>query len=163
MRDMNSQSAPSIPLDEIELKIINYLRKDGRMTHRELARRIDVSETTIRNRLRSLQERGVFRIVAMIEPQKVGFNLDVFLHMKVEVQRLESIARHLASLNSVRFVAITGGAYDILCAALLADYEDYLRFLTSEISPIEGIRSIETAFSLKVLKRTYDWHEMKIE
>jgi Lrp/AsnC family transcriptional regulator for asnA, asnC and gidA len=63
----------------------------------------------------------------------------------------------LTSFPEVRFVAITSGAYDIVCTVVLPGTADLLRFTADKVSQIEGIASINTAVSLKTLKRASEW------
>ena len=46
------------PLDEIDLKILSELQRDGRIRNNELAERVGLSEPPCRRRVRSLRERG---------------------------------------------------------------------------------------------------------
>ncbi|MHA1833625.1 MAG: Lrp/AsnC family transcriptional regulator [Candidatus Baldrarchaeia archaeon] len=46
-------------MDEIDLAIIEYLKKDARTSFREIARKLKVSPDTIVNRFRMLQKKGI--------------------------------------------------------------------------------------------------------
>lgn len=147
----------AVPLSEIDVAIIQLLRQDGRMSNRELAKGLGVSEVTVRKRLKKLLDSSLLSIVAMVEPQQLGYNFDVVVSIRVDINHVEEVALQLAQLPEVRYVALTSGAYDILCAVLLKDKDDLVDFLLRKLTSFEGIISTETTFSLKVLKRTFDW------
>jgi Lrp/AsnC family transcriptional regulator for asnA, asnC and gidA len=148
------------PLSEIDIAIIQLLRQDGRMSNRDLAKNVGVSEVTVRKRLRQLKERSLLNVVALVEPQKLGYRHDAFINIRVDPKHLEQVAEALVRFSEVRFVAITSGAYDILCAVLAKDTDDLLNFFVNKLSKLDGIVSTETTFSLKVLKRSYDWQSV---
>lgn len=127
------------------------------MTTRELAKNLDISEVTVRKYLKRLQEDKVLTIKAVVEPGKLGYAQEVVLHLRVNAQQLEVAAEFLVGLPEVRFLAITSGAYDIICTVMLRDATDLLRFLVDRVSGIDGLTSINTTFSLKTLKRSVEW------
>ena len=59
-------------LDELDGKLIAMLQDDGRASNIELAKRIGVSEGTVRRRFRNLVEDKVIRVVAIPDPAKMG-------------------------------------------------------------------------------------------
>jgi Lrp/AsnC family transcriptional regulator, regulator for asnA, asnC and gidA len=147
------------PLSELDIGIIKFLRQDGRMSNRDLARALGASEVTIRKRLKSMRDRKILTVMALVEPHQLGYQHDVIISLRVDAKHLECVAEGLAKLPEVRFVAITSGAHDILFAALFKDTEDLLQFMLTKLASFEGIVSTDTTFSLRVLKRTFDWSE----
>jgi Lrp/AsnC family transcriptional regulator for asnA, asnC and gidA len=150
-------------LSDMDFAIVQLLRHDGRMSNRDLANKLGVSEVTVRKRLKKLRENSVLSIVAVVEPQQLGYNLDVIISIRVDVKYLEDVAEKLTRFPEVRYVAMTSGAYDILCAVLFKDTDDLLNFLLKKLSAFKGIVSTDTTFSLRVLKRTHDWFSVADE
>ena len=68
--------------DDIDRQLIRLLEKDARQSSEQLAKKLAVSSTTVRRRLRRLIQQGVLRIVAVVEPKKAG----VVLHWKSDSQ-----------------------------------------------------------------------------
>jgi Lrp/AsnC family transcriptional regulator, regulator for asnA, asnC and gidA len=50
--------------DTLDRKIIRMQNKDGRCSSLEIARQLDVSEGTVRNRLKKMSDAGLLRIPA---------------------------------------------------------------------------------------------------
>ncbi|MEA5388099.1 winged helix-turn-helix transcriptional regulator [Haloarculaceae archaeon H-GB11] len=49
------------PLDEVDRSILHQLQLNARQTDTEIAEKVDVTSTTVRNRLDKLEEKGVIR------------------------------------------------------------------------------------------------------
>ena len=60
-------------MDELGRKIIQHLQKDGRAKNSDIARRLGVSEGTVRRRIKSLVDSGTVRIVAIPNLEKMGY------------------------------------------------------------------------------------------
>ena len=59
------------PIDELNHSIIKLLQDDGRMAYKDVARALDVSEGTIRNRVQSMKQSGLLKIVALADPMAI--------------------------------------------------------------------------------------------
>ena len=82
-------------LDAVDRQIIRILQADGRTANVEVARRVGMSEATVRKRLERLVSEGVIHITAVPNPSKVGLSTVTFLTLDVELSLLERIADEL--------------------------------------------------------------------
>lgn len=145
-------------LDQIDLKIIAALREDAQKTNVQLAEEIGVSEGTIRNRLRTLIDSKFIKIIATpADPKKLGFYVDTYIMIDVDMTIITEVARKLADLPQITYVGIVSGSYDILAHGLFHSTDELLEFMTDEIASIPGIKNTETSHVLKVVKRSYLW------
>lgn len=142
---------------ELDDQIVAALRADGRMSNAELARRLGVTETTVRNHLRRLIESKRMQVVAVADPYRLGYETDTNIGLHVRPDKIAEVARRLASFPEVRYVGICTGAYDIIVAAMFRSNAELLHFLTAELASVPDIVRTETSHVLKVVKRTYDW------
>jgi Lrp/AsnC family transcriptional regulator, regulator for asnA, asnC and gidA len=62
-------------VDELDLKIIVEMQRDGRQTNIELAQKSGVVEGTIRKRVRALQDNNFIRIVAVPNLRDLGIRM----------------------------------------------------------------------------------------
>jgi Lrp/AsnC family transcriptional regulator for asnA, asnC and gidA len=154
-----SNADPGVPfeVDEIDRRLILLLRDNGRISNRELAKLTGVSQVTVANRIRRLLNEEVIRIQAVLNPDRLGFTVEVIIGIHADVTAIRSVAEALVALDEIRYVTITSGAYDILVAALLHSNWHLMQFLTETLASIPGIRRVETAHALDVLKRNPDW------
>jgi Lrp/AsnC family transcriptional regulator, regulator for asnA, asnC and gidA len=143
-------------LDDIDLRIIEALRADGRAPTLELARRLELPESTTRKRIKSLLQAGIIRIVAVVSTRALGYRREVTFAMKTERAKAVEIAEQLSADSAVRFVAFGVGAFDLWVNAVFKNENELLQFTRTNLD-IEGLVSYECFDVLAVFKRSFDW------
>ena len=141
-------------MDSLDRTIIGILPKDGRTSHAAMARSLGVSEGTVRRRLAKLLKDRVIRVVAVAEPERLGYHTSAFIGLKADPARVEAVATELAALPEAEHVAITTGSFDIFIWVNLASAAALAAFLHRKIGTVEGVRQTETFVSLETRKRT---------
>lgn len=144
-------------LDPIDRHIVRILQQDGRLPNVEIARRVAVSEATIRKRLDRLVAEGVIRIAAIPDAAAVGFSTVTFIALEVDLAHVKQVAHQLASLPEVRAIHYTTGESDLILEAWFPTNDDLLRFLTQHIASIPGIKHAATSHVLRTLKDAGSW------
>lgn len=142
-------------MDELDRKIIEILQENGRASNARIARDVGVSEGTVRRRLQSLLQDGVIKVVALPDPEVLGYNTEALVGIQVDPDKIDSVARQLAGLRESAWVSVTTGSFDIFSWVTLPSSEDLGNFLKSEVGTIPGVRRTETFVNLTVLKRNY--------
>ena len=135
--------------DQTDWKIISIL-KEGYVPDNTIARKLGVSEGTVRARLKRLKEAGILQIRALINPDVLENQQLVIVAIRVaESKLLERKAEELSRLSNVLSVSIASGRYDLIAEVLLDSNRGLVRFLTEELSTIEGILASESFIMLK--------------
>ncbi|NMA21178.1 MAG: AsnC family transcriptional regulator [Lentisphaerae bacterium] len=102
-------------MDRTDKKIIACLVEDGRKSNNEIARMLNISEGTVRNRIRHLTESGMLKIVGMTAPEALPDHELVLIGVKVAVSKdLTEIAEKISRLPEVQAASIVTGRYDIM-------------------------------------------------
>ena len=141
--------------DSLDVKLIQLLEKDARQSSETLAKQLKVSSATIRRRIKKLIQSGVLRIVALVDPQKVGFPLMAIIAFDIAHEKLDSVIQMLADRPEVKYASTTTGRFDILTLAQFRSTEELSDFVQKELSNIEGLRDTETFVCLRVKKGRY--------
>ena len=144
-------------LDAVDRQIIRILQEDGRTANVEVARRVGMSEATVRKRLERLVSEGVIHITAVPNPSKVGLSTVTFLTLDVELSLLERIADELGQSAQVRAIYYTTGENNLIIEAWFHSSDELLQFLTQEIASIRGIQRVTTSHVLRRLKNGSHW------
>ena len=139
-------------LDDLDSQLINLLQNDGRASNIELARKMGVSEGTIRRRVRNLVKEEVIRVVAIPDASKLGRQTSALIGLQVDPAFVDSVATSLARMDEVQYSAVTTGAYDVFCRVALNSPADLSEFLRSRVGEIEGVRRSETFVNLSIKK-----------
>jgi len=156
LRDTRREESPaSFQLDEIDERIVQALKEDGRMSFAEIARRLDVSPGMIRQRYFDLVANRVVQVVAVTNPTLVGYDSVALIGVRVDGSRLREIAREIAAFKEVIYLVLCAGSFDILVEVVCRDNAHLLRFLSENLRALEGVRSTETFVYLEIVKETY--------
>ena len=141
-------------LDALDRRLIACLKLDGRMSYAELAGRLVVSEGTARNRLTKLLESGTLAIVPVVEADRIGYRLNVWIGVRCQPGAGRVVADALAGF---RYAAACAGVYDVVCEAVFLSQAEMLRFLETELLWFDGISSVETSMVLGIAKTGWEW------
>lgn len=142
--------------DGIDFRIMEMLRRDGRTPVLELARVIGAPETTVRKRLKRLLEQGFIRVVAVSSARALGYKRELVFTIKTEPGKALDVARQLAGVDAVRFVAFGMGSFDLLVNTIFRTEEELFEFVTKWLA-VDGIASYQSTDLMAVFKRSFDW------
>ena len=142
-------------MDELDTKIIAMLQEDGRASNAGIARRVGVSEGTVRRRLKRLVQEEYISVVALLDPGRMGYASEALVGVQVDPDKVDQVADGLARLEEVSWVSVTTGSFDIFAWATLHSAEALGIFLRTKIGTIPGVRRTETFVNLAVKKRGY--------
>lgn len=140
-------------MDDLDRTIIEILQKDGRAPNARISRTLKVSEGTVRRRLNRLIHERTIRVVAIAEPEQLGFHLSAVIGLRTDPTRTASVASELAALSETEHVAITTGRYDVLIWVNLADAKALSDFIHHKAGTMDGVRQTETFVVLDAPKR----------
>jgi Lrp/AsnC family transcriptional regulator for asnA, asnC and gidA len=144
-------------LDEMDRRIIRLLQKNARSPNTEVARALDVTETTIRNRVSRLLEEGLIEIVAVVKPEATDATMSAFLNLRVHPADLDDVVRQVSERPETRYVGVTLGSAQVIIEAFFRDHEHLLRFQTEHLGALPGVTAVETSIVVRVGKFSYEW------
>ncbi|MDR0718279.1 MAG: Lrp/AsnC family transcriptional regulator [Treponema sp.] len=135
--------------DETDWKIIEILRK-GYVPNNTIARKLNISEGTVRARLKKLKDSGIVEVRALINPDALENQQLALVAMSVAESRLlESKAKEVSALENVLSVSIVSGRYDLMAEVLVDSNRGLVQFLTGQLSKVKGIVHSESFLMLR--------------
>jgi len=145
------------PLDSFDLAILDVLQKNNATPQRLIGEMVNLSAPAVQRRIKRLEEAGVIRAnVAIIDPDKVGRPLTIFVEVELESERVELIDAAKAGFAALPEVQqcyyVTGEADFILVitVATMAEYEDLTRRLFFANNNVKKFRTIVAMDRVKV-------------
>ncbi len=144
-------------LDALDVILIKELEHDGRQTNTELAKKIGTSKATARRKLNKLLDDRIIKVVAVANPQALGYKTVATMGINVKPGDVDTVAAKLASYEHVHFVIISTGRYDIITWMMFLEPEDLSDFLRNELGNIPGLVSVETMMNLKIIKDSFTY------
>ncbi len=89
-------------LDDLDLKILSLLIDDSRISHRKIARKINISTPTVSSKIKVLEQlRLIKRYTAELDFIKLGNYKDLFI-IECDPKKLKSLQDKLSDLSNVR-------------------------------------------------------------
>lgn len=139
--------------DATDWKIIEILQK-GYVPNNTIARQLDISEGTVRGRLKKLRDAGILQVRALINPEVLENKQVALVAMRVTESRLLDLkAEEVSHLQDVLSVSIISGRYDLIAEVLVDSNRGLVRFLTEQLSTVEGVLSSESFLMLKSYRK----------
>ena len=148
---------PVIELDDTDNAIIALLRADGRMPYRAIARELGLTESTVRARVRRLEESDTMRVVAVTDIEAAGYDMLLAIGVQVENRSPEEVARELAGLPEVFSVNVVVGTHDVEILVVAEDQVALDELISRTLARVPGVRRLTPALALDVLKNQPDW------
>lgn len=140
-------------LDAIDREILEALQENSRLSNVELADIVCLSPSPCSRRVRILEEHGFFRgSVMLVDPAKVGLPVSVFVQVSLDNpvrSSLDYFEGHVSQWPEVMECYLMTGTFDYLLRVVVPDLAAYQAFLEEKLTPLEGIDSIHSSFSLK--------------
>jgi Lrp/AsnC family leucine-responsive transcriptional regulator len=139
-------------LDPIDIRLLQLLQHDAKLTNKELADKLGKSATAVFERIRALETRGVIRgYVALVDRERVGKNLLAFTIVKVKEHSktaLRGFERDAIKFPEVMECYQLTGQFDFLLKVASRDMKQYNTFLMDKLATLPNISGVETMFVL---------------
>jgi Lrp/AsnC family leucine-responsive transcriptional regulator len=143
-------------LDEIDIKILNHLQHNARISLSQLANLVNISNSPVTERIRKLEEAGfITHYFTMLDRAKIGRPVLVILSVKVNPQNrkiLLQFEKCLEKLPEVQSVWVVSGDWNFVVHITAKSPQDYFLFLMEKISSLPYVDQTESAFVLKECK-----------
>jgi Lrp/AsnC family transcriptional regulator, leucine-responsive regulatory protein len=143
-------------LDRTDIGILNRLQENARITNAELARAVNLSSTPCFNRVKAMEELGLIRQqVTLLAPELLGLHVNVFIHVSLEKQVVDALARFesaIAERPEVMECYLMTGDADYLLRVLVPDIQALERFILDHLTKIPGVANIRSSFALKQVR-----------
>ncbi len=144
-------------LDKTDLKILQVLQENGRLTNVELSERVALSPSPCLRRLKQLEDAGVIqRYAALLSPAKIDLGLQAFIRVTVD-KAGDSRAKFDEAVQTwpeiLSCFALTGET-DYMLHAFFVDMADFSHFVLDTLLSQSGVQDAKSSFVLKEIKTT---------
>ncbi len=143
-------------MDAIDRSILLLLQKDGKITIKEIAERLNLTTTPIFERVKKLERDGYIKSYkAILDRKKVGLQLMAFCnitlnqHQKDFIKKFEKDIQRFPEVVECYHVA---GMFDYLIKIYAEDMEQYQDFLSNKLASLENISKVQSSFVMTEVK-----------
>ena len=138
-------------LDDLDQRILDALREDGRMSVTEIAQRVDSTASTVRKRMRRMEAENGLRVVATTDYYAAGFEILLAVGIEVEGRAAEAVGRELAEFPEVFCVNLTTGSCALELLVGARDHEEDA--LMRLVAPMLGVNDRDSAHARQRAER----------
>jgi len=145
-------------LNKQEIELLRLLQRNSKFDISGLTQRLEMSRTSVYDRIRKLENEGYIKeYVAIIDQRKVGLKFTVIVNVSLNSQRLEYVDEFLESISNLDEVMeayVTGGIFDVVLKVVTKDPDSFNDFVTRKLSAISHINKIQSSFVMRYIKQT---------
>ena len=146
-------------LDEIDILLLKTLQKNAKLTTKELAEAVNLTQTPVFERQKRLERQGyIKKYIAVLDPEKLNRGLLVFCKVKLKQinhELADAFARQIMRIPEVTECYNTSGSYDYLLKVRAADMKQYQEFVLNKLGKLDNLASIESTFVMDEIKQSY--------
>ncbi|REK89502.1 AsnC family transcriptional regulator [Streptomyces inhibens] len=151
--DSGTSTAAPLPLDPTDRTLFTELARDGRLTLPELATAAGRSPSSIQRHLDRLRGEGALSFAVDFDTQLLGYHMTTRLWLNVTPAHLRTVGEALATHPQIAFAAAVTGDSNLVASGIFRDPSDLYDYIDQRISRLSGIQSIQTAPTLREVKR----------
>ncbi len=144
-------------MDKIDLQILTEVQKDADRRMYQLEKITRIPRSTIHNRIQKLKkEKTITKIKAVVDPEKLGLNVCVLIHIVVSFKKgVHAIANKLSQLPNVEEVYVTAGVFDIIAKVRFPSNKELSEFIFNDKTGLkvwDGVDRTESMICLESIK-----------
>ncbi|MFX1321969.1 MAG: Lrp/AsnC family transcriptional regulator [Promethearchaeota archaeon] len=139
-------------MDIVDLKILELLKHDGRMSYNDISENVGKTEATIRRRVKKLMEEGV------IKKFTVEFNIDskpktrATVKIEPDFKDIKNTLKELVGIEEITDIWRLSGDCGLLIKVEIPSIEQFNPLIEEKISQIKGVKIMETCFITDIIK-----------
>jgi len=145
-------------LDAIDLKILDELQRDGRLSNVALAKMVGLSPTPCTERVRALEASGIIAgYSARLDSARLDLGLLVFIEIAIDrtsQDAFDQFAGAMMRIPQVQECYMVAGGFDYLVKVRVPDMAAYRAFLGEVLSKVPGIRATHSYAVMERVKES---------
>jgi DNA-binding Lrp family transcriptional regulator len=147
---------PSLHLDPIDLKLLDELQSDGRITNVDLAAKVGLTAPPCLRRVRALEQSGIIKSYhAEVDPAALGYTISVFAMVSLKSQAeadLKAFEDHIRPIPEIRECHMLNGEIDFILKILAKDLQSFQALLTTQLTSAPNVSSVKTSLTIRTAK-----------
>ena len=142
-------------MDDLDFAIIEFLQGNGRIPFTDIAKSLNVTEGTIRNRVAKLIENKAIQIVGLIDPHRAGYDTPALIGISVTPPYLEEAAAEIATFPEVSYLIMVSGEYDLMVEVFCRNREQLASLIRDRLQKVTGVQRTQTFSILHTYKMAH--------
>jgi len=152
----------AISLDSLDWNILKDLQENAKQTLTEIGRRFGVAHSTVYDRIKRMEEKGVIKkYTTIVDLEKIGVKyITAIMSVFTDPKESENVAKKLSEAKEALEVSTSLSEELLIIAKVVARDQDKLHsFIAQKVAPLPGVLRIRTS----IITRKYKEEELLIE
>ncbi len=135
-----------------DLDIICILKENARTPYVEIAKKLGVSETAVRKRVKNLERKGVIKKYTVeVDLKKIGYEVNALIGIDTKPEYYISTLEKLREVKEIVKLYSSSGDHMILAECWLKNSQELTKFVKN-LEGFEGIVKVCPAIILEKIK-----------
>ena len=139
-------------MDIVDLKILEILKEDSRMSFNDISQNLGKTEATVRRRVKKLKDDGI------IKRFTIEYNVDnkprtrATVKVEPDFKEIKRILKELLDIEEITDIWRLSGDCGLFMRVEIPSIENFNPLIEEKISQIKGVKIVETCFITDVIK-----------
>ncbi len=146
-------------LDDVDIAILRALQQDARLSTKELALKVHLSNTPVYERVKRLEREGyIKRYITILNAEKLNKGFVVYCNIKLSPLNKKVAEEFCATIRESPEVSECyniSGKYDYMLRVNCPDMKYYQQFILNVIGQLPMLGSLESTFVIEEVKHLY--------
>lgn len=147
---------PQSRLDSLDIRILEALQENGRLSNVDLAGRIGLSPSACLRRVQALETDGFIRgYVANLNPKRLGLGVTAIVLVQIaqdHEDHVEAFRQRMLQFPEVLFCLSVTGSADYVLRIVAPDLEAFEKFVVRDLLKTPGVKDVRSHFVLNSVK-----------
>ena len=139
-------------MDIVDLKILELLKEDGRLSYNDISENVGKTEATVRRRVNKLVEDNVIKQFTKKYETNSKPKVRATIKIETDFKDIKRILSELTNIEEITDIWRLSGDCGVFIKIEIPTIEEFNPLIEGKISQISGIKIIETCFITDVIK-----------
>lgn len=132
-------------VDDTDLKILKLIRRNARLSFREIGKQLNLSTGTVSERIKNMQANDVIKgFVTAIDPEQLGYRVTMMLKIRLSSTfPRDEAEHHFSNLAGACCLHLVTGDIDMMVLVRARDQQQASVLLES-VRTLEGVESVDS-------------------
>jgi len=139
-------------MDAIDLKILQELKSNSRISFNDISQSVGKTEATVRRRVKKLQDEGIIKKFTIEYTINSRPKTRATIKVEPDFKEIKRILKELMEIEEITDIWRLSGDCGLLMKVEIQSIEDFNPLIEDKISAVNGCKIIETCFITDVIK-----------